>query len=148
MKHISQSPAETQKIAHNLARELVKKYKGKTVIIALKGELGAGKTTFVQSFANALGVARNIKSPTFVLMKHYHLHDVPGYTTLYHLDCYRLQNPNDLAPLGVEDILKQSGNIVLIEWAERIAKILPKDCLVIEMEHLTEQERNISIHDH
>ncbi len=130
----------------SLAEQFTTKHAGAPLVIALEGDLGAGKTTFTQAFAKALGVAKQLKSPTFVLMKHYALHDVPGYSTLYHLDCYRLQNPKDLEPLGVEHILKQPGNIVLIEWAERVKDVLPPEHIRIQIEHSTEQERNIHIH--
>ncbi len=147
MNHVTHSPEETQELAASLAEQFVKKYAGAPLVIALEGDLGAGKTTFTQSFAKALGVAKHLKSPTFVLMKHYALHDVPGYSTLYHLDCYRLQDPKDLEPLGVEHILKQPGNIILIEWAERVKEIMPAQHIQIQIEHSTEQERNITIND-
>ena len=145
MKHVSHDVLETQKIARVLAEQLVKKCAGKPIVIALEGELGAGKTIFVQAFAEALGVPHRLKSPTFVLMKHYQLHNVAGYEDLYHLDCYRLQDAKDLIDLSIEDILNKGGNIVLIEWAERVAKILPIERITIFINHIDETTREISI---
>ncbi len=146
MKHVSHSPEETHQIAQDLARNILHKHQGKTVVIALEGELGAGKTTFVQAFAKALGVKHHLKSPTFVLMKHYLLEDAEGYENLYHFDCYRLQDSSELKVLSIEDILNSSGNIVLIEWAERVADILPENHLTVHIDHIAEHTRNISIH--
>jgi len=145
MNYTSHSPEDTQKFAKEQALELTREGNGQPIVIALEGELGAGKTTFAQAFAEALGVQKHLKSPTFVLMKHYGIHNVPNYHTLYHLDCYRLRDSKDLEPLGVENILNNPENIVLIEWAERVADILPKNHWVIHMDHVSEQTRNISI---
>ena len=148
MMYVSQSPEDTQRLAKEQAVLLSKQGEGKPLIIALEGELGAGKTTFTQAFAEALGAAEHLKSPTFVLMKHYSISAVAGYHTLYHLDCYRLNGSADLGPLGVKEILQQEGAIVLIEWAERVADILPRNHWVIHIDHIAEHERNISITHH
>ena len=145
MKHVSHSPEQTQEIARVLAEQLVKKCAGEPIVIALEGELGAGKTVFAQAFAEALGVPHRLKSPTFVLMKHYQLSDIVGYEDLYHLDCYRLQDFKDLVALGIEDIFNKKGNIVLIEWAERVAEILPLEKITIFINHIDETTREISI---
>ena len=145
MTYLSHSPEDTQNFAITQALRLVKESAGKPIVIALEGELGAGKTTFTQAFATVLSVHENIKSPTFVLMKHYKLTNVINYHTLYHLDCYRLNNSADLLPLGTGDIIQRAGNIVLIEWAERVADILPKSHWVIHIDHVSEQERNITM---
>ncbi len=145
MNYHSHSPEETQKFAKEQALELTRESNGQPLVIALEGELGAGKTIFTQAFAEALGVQKHLKSPTFVLMKHYHIVNVPNYHTLYHLDCYRLNNSVDLIPLGGGDIIHRRGTIILIEWAERVADILPKNHWVVHIDHISEQERNISI---
>ncbi len=145
MTYLSHSLEDTQKFAREQALLLSKQIAGQPLVIALEGELGAGKTTFTQAFAEALGITEKLKSPTFVLMKHYHLASVPGYDTLYHLDCYRLRDYKDLEPLGVEDILKNPKNIILIEWAERVADILPRNYWLVHIDHIVEQERNITI---
>ena len=145
MLYVSHDTGETRRLAGEQARELIKLYGGRPLVIALEGELGAGKTTFVQAFTEVLGVKDKVKSPTFVLMKDYELTGVPGYRHLYHLDCYRLNEAKDLEPLGVKEILNTSGNIILIEWAERVKEILPAKRLVIHIDHITEHTRNITI---
>ena len=89
------------------------------LIFALTGELGSGKTTFVQGFLRGLGVRKKITSPTFVITKSYKL-KAKSYQTVYHIDCYRIKRPSELLKLGIKEILNDSRNIVLIEWAEKI----------------------------
>lgn len=148
MTYLAHSPEETQSFAKEQAHRLVKEGAGAPLVIALEGELGAGKTTFTQAFAEALGVKDRLKSPTFVLMKHYKIKPTTNdqqLTTLYHLDCYRLRDSKDLEPLGMKDIFNNLQNIVLIEWAERVADILPKNHWLVHIDHISEQERNITI---
>jgi len=148
MMYVSYGPKETQKFAKEQALKLTSEGQGQPIVVALEGELGAGKTTFIQAFAEALGIEEHLKSPTFVLMKHYSVRKISGYQTLYHLDCYRLNDASDLAPLDVKNIIGQAGVIILIEWAERVADILPRNHWVIHIDHIAEQERNISITKH
>ncbi len=145
MMYVSHSPEDTQRFAREQAMLFTREGEGHPIVIALEGELGAGKTTFTQAFAEALGVHEHVKSPTFVLMKHYHIVGVPKYHTLYHLDCYRLNSSADLLPLGTGDIIHLPGTIILIEWAERVADILPRNHWVVHIDHIAEQERNITV---
>ncbi len=98
-------------------------------LIALSGELGAGKTTFVQAIARALGVADIVTSPTFVLEKIYTLPQSeflsPRFERLIHIDAYRLEEGAELAPLGFDELMKDSSNLVLLEWPERVTGVLP-----------------------
>ena len=113
-------------------------------VVALSGELGAGKTTFIQGFLRALGVKRRITSPTFLIFKSYTLNAKP-YTLVYHIDCYRIQKPAELLKLGLKKILADPRNIVLIEWAEKIKSLLPKGTIKIEFKHgRKENERLIN----
>jgi tRNA threonylcarbamoyladenosine biosynthesis protein TsaE len=97
--------------------------------IALSGTLGAGKTRFVQAFAAALGVPRaEVVSPTFVLCQQY-----AGERTIYHLDAYRIQDEDEFAELGPDEMFAENA-LVLIEWAERVASCLPAERLDIEIE--------------
>ncbi|OGM99188.1 MAG: tRNA (adenosine(37)-N6)-threonylcarbamoyltransferase complex ATPase subunit type 1 TsaE [Candidatus Yanofskybacteria bacterium RIFCSPLOWO2_01_FULL_41_34] len=137
----SHSPKETQKIAADLAHKIIKTKKG--AVVALEGELGAGKTTFIQGFAKALGIKSKIKSPTFVLMKKY---KVPGGTSnLYHLDCYRIGDHKDLKILELKEIFSESHDIILIEWAERAKEILPKKHVTIHIDHIDKKTRKLLI---
>lgn len=141
----SHSPEETQKIASDLAQKIIKTKKG--AVIAMEGELGAGKTTFIQGFMASLGVNEKVKSPTFVLMKKYKLEtgNQKQKTNLYHMDCYRIANYKDLRIPEFEEILNEEGNIVFIEWSERIKEILPKDIITVHIDHVSANERKITI---
>ena len=109
----SSSPGQTKKIGKELARKILKDPLGqKAKVLALAGDLGAGKTTFLQGFAKGLGVKGKINSPTFVIMKR--------FGTFYHLDCCRIQRPEEILDLGWEEIISDPKNIVAVEWPERI----------------------------
>lgn len=144
MKLISKSAEETQKIAFDLAQKIIKTKKG--AVIALEGELGAGKTVFVKGFAKALGIKSKIKSPTFVLMKKYEIEtrDKKKETKfLYHLDCYRVRDEKDLKISELKEIFEESHDMILIEWAERIKKILPQPHIKIHIDHIDKNIRKI-----
>ena len=100
-------------------------------VIALEGDLGAGKTTLAQAIARGVGIREDVTSPTFSLLKSY---EVDG-TIVYHLDLYRLNGPEDLTNIGWDDILN-SGEIVIIEWPERAGLRLLPDALRIRLEHI------------
>ena len=155
MIYHSKSEKETQKIASNLALKLIKSKI--PVVITLEGELGAGKTTFVKGFAKALGIKAKIKSPTFVLMKYYPImhyalrikktirNPQSVIRKLYHLDCYRVRDHKDLATLDLKSLFKSPDNIILIEWPERVSKILPKKLIKVHIDHISKSERKINI---
>jgi tRNA threonylcarbamoyladenosine biosynthesis protein TsaE len=142
MIYETNGPEETRKLAQKFASEILNLKTKTAKVVALEGELGAGKTVFVQGLAEALGVEAKIKSPTFVLMKSYEA--VNGYR-LYHLDCYRLRDEQDLIPLEIEEILSNPTNIVLIEWADRVSKILPEKHIKIHIDHINENTRKVEI---
>lgn len=131
--------AETKKLARILVQEIKKKplkTKG-ALIIGLEGELGSGKTTFIQFFAKELGIRNKITSPTFVLMKR--------YKNFYHIDCYRIKNYKDILALDFKEIISDTQNIILIEWAEKIKKILPKKTIWLKLKIVSNKERRIII---
>ena len=139
MEIVSKSPKETQKIAALLAREAAALKGRRAVVLALTGNLGAGKTTFVQGFAASLGIKETLASPTFVIMKAYALRhatrDKRHARTLVHIDAYRLKSGKDLASLGIRSILRDPHAIVVIEWAERITHSLPRDAVWLHFTH-------------
>jgi tRNA threonylcarbamoyladenosine biosynthesis protein TsaE len=109
-------------------------------VIALRGDLGAGKTTFVQGLAAGLGVSGRVSSPTFVLVNEY---AGSAGAHLIHIDTYRLGDTDaaasrEAASFGLEEILNDDAMIVAIEWAERVADLLPPDYLQIELEHVSD----------
>lgn len=102
--------------------------KDKAVVLALQGDLGAGKTTFVQTLAKQLGITETVTSPTFVIMKKYKTAD-PRFSSLVHIDAYRLEKVDEIKILGFEAELATPGTIICIEWAERVAVLLPNDTI-------------------
>ena len=144
MEIITKSAKETQKVGRFLAEEISDKRehasgvkdKNKAVVIGLEGDLGGGKTTFIQGFAKGLGIKNKITSPTFVIMK--------KYDSLYHIDCYRIKD-KDLLELDFNEIINNKHNFVVIEWAEKVKKILPKNILWLKFEYLDKNKRKIVI---
>lgn len=112
-------------------------------IVALSGDLGAGKTTFVQKLAHALGIVENITSPTFVIEKRYKLSN-QRFDTFVHIDAYRLEDASDLEKLNWDETVSNPNNLIIIEWADKIKELLPSDAIYISLEFLDEHTRNIS----
>ncbi|KKW24785.1 MAG: hypothetical protein UY70_C0024G0005 [Candidatus Kaiserbacteria bacterium GW2011_GWB1_52_6] len=110
----------------------------KATIMTLSGELGAGKTTFVQGIARALGVEERVTSPTFVLEKIYQLPMIDlrnqSFLRLVHIDAYRLKGVEELAALGWDELIQDPGNLVLVEWPENIESAIPKDATRLHFE--------------
>lgn len=111
-------------------------------IIALSGELGAGKTTFAQAVAKALGVKETVNSPTFVIEKVYAL-DSERWGHLVHIDAYRLKNANELRTLGWDEMAGDPSNLILVEWPEHVEGAIPKDAHRISIEIGEGEERTI-----
>ena len=103
------------------------------LVVKLEGELGSGKTTFVQGVAKGLRIKEKILSPTFVIIKVYKL-QTKNYKLLYHIDCYRIKDEHDLLALGWDKIVSDPRNLVFIEWLERVRKILPQNTISISFE--------------
>lgn len=110
------------------------------LVIALRGDLGAGKTTFTQVLGRALGVTQIITSPTFIVMKSYDI-DHEQFDTLVHLDAYRIEDESELGPLKLAESLHKPRTIVCIEWPERIPKIIPKEACWIDIKIVKADER-------
>ncbi len=155
MEFVAKNLKDTQKLSKKLVKEI--SAKGGPSVIALYGDLGAGKTTFVQFFAKALGIKEKILSPTFVIMKTFEIYDAnprmyandtnkhTNKKFLVHIDTYRLKSAKDLLALGLRDILKDKKNIILIEWPEKIEKYLPKNAKKIYFETVGVTQRKITI---
>ncbi len=140
---IAKSAEETKKIAANLADEVKKRPLLKhAFIIALRGNLGSGKTTFIQGLAVGLGIRESVLSPTFLILKQFSI-TLKNYKNFYHIDAYRLDNPKELWELGFKDLLNEPENLIVIEWADKIKKILPKNILWIKFINLGKKKRKI-----
>ncbi len=144
--------SDTQEKAKKLAENLSSVGKTGATVVALYGDLGAGKTTFMQFFGEALGVKEKILSPTFVIEKIYKLNPAKledrsgtNFDHLIHIDAYRLEDPNELVTLGWEEVIKNPKNIICIEWADKVETLLPKDKVSIHLNHHDEDSRLIEI---
>ena len=138
---ISHSADETKKIARELAQGL---HTGQ--IVCLLGDLGSGKTTFAQGFAQYFGIKRII-SPTFILHRSYQLKNKGKLKFLHHIDLYRLQNSKEVIALGLSDFIERGDCVTIIEWPEKIISKLPERRIEVYFEYLTDQERKIIIKD-
>jgi tRNA threonylcarbamoyladenosine biosynthesis protein TsaE len=132
---ITHSAEETIVFGRSLASEL-----SPPLIVLLRGDLGAGKTTLVKGIAEGFGAARaeDVTSPTFTLVHEYRGPDV----TLYHIDLYRIDTQRDLETLGIDDLLAPNS-ILLIEWGEKFAHLRPDQNVEITLERVGETERRI-----
>jgi len=111
-------------------------------VLGLSGDLGAGKTTFVQTLAKKLGVQETVTSPTFVIMKSY---SVKGrFKKLVHIDAYRVENIDEMRVLGFAELLEQKDTIICIEWAEKIKELLPKETVQLKFQ-LVGENRTLTI---
>lgn len=137
--------AATEKFARGLAEKISGKKPGKkAVIVALAGELGAGKTAFAKGFASGLGVNGRIFSPTFILMRKAGVKN-KKFRDFFHIDAYRATDKNFLK-LGIREIAEDPRNIILIEWADKLKRILPKSAIWIKFEHgKGENERIVTV---
>jgi len=134
-----------------LAAEVLKKLKTKNTatVVALSGDLGAGKTTFVQALGKELGVTETMQSPTYVLMKKYEIKKALPFKTLVHIDAYRLNNAEEFAALKPEQFLSDPKALVVVEWPERVGAALPKADLTLNFSSLAaeDEERYIGVQE-
>jgi len=114
-------------------------------IIGLVGDLGAGKTIFTKGLASGLGIKKNITSPTFVLMRIYEVRSEKlEVRNFVHIDAYRIKSVKDLESIGAEEYFNRPDTIIIIEWADRIKKILPKKAKFIKIQHIEGNKRLIN----
>ena len=126
---ITKSPEETKEFAKVLAGEWIQvnKTKNSNWLVCLYGDLGGGKTTFVQGLADELGIKEMVNSPTFLIMKKYNSSKKTNKKyNLYHFDCYRISDYKEILNLGWEEVIGGENNIIVVEWPEEIEEILPK----------------------
>jgi tRNA threonylcarbamoyladenosine biosynthesis protein TsaE len=133
------TPKETARIAAALAKRM----KGGE-IVALIGNLGAGKTTFAQAFAKALGVKERVQSPTFIFMHEHRLKRKGGPAYFVHADAYR-GGIAELRSIGLEEYFGRPDAIVLVEWADRVKGMLPKKRIVVRLRHRGGDRRDVTL---
>ena len=134
MQYITNSPAETEKLAAALAKKLMP-----GTVIAYRGDLGAGKTAFTRGLAKGLGCYDMVTSPTYTIVNEY----LSGKMPLFHFDMYRLRSAEDLWDIGWEDYLERGG-ICAVEWSENVSDAL-EEPLMITIEKTGEESRKITI---
>ncbi|MBN1547346.1 MAG: tRNA (adenosine(37)-N6)-threonylcarbamoyltransferase complex ATPase subunit type 1 TsaE [Syntrophaceae bacterium] len=130
------SETETRKLGEVIGRNLTS-----GDVVALIGDLGAGKTCLTKGIAKTLGVSNQyeITSPTFTIINEY-----PARHTLWHVDAYRLDSSQDILDAGFEDFFG-SGGVVVIEWAEKIINILPEDALIVNITYVDDSTRTVEL---
>ena len=153
MKFISNNSKETRTIAEDLVSKLIPTQTA--MVIGLYGNLGAGKTTFVQALAKTLGVEDRVASPTFVIEKIYPIrtngrgrptsNGASEFTHLIHIDAYRIEKSDELLHLGWNEIISDRKNLVVVEWADRIRDIMPQHIKISLKPLENESSREIEI---
>ena len=133
---VSHGPAETQAAGERLAARL-----RPGAVVACIGELGAGKTCFIQGLARGLGVTSEVTSPTFVLVNLYR-----GRVPVYHLDAYRTASLTELVDIGVEEMFHGDG-VTVVEWADKLRPLLPAGAITVTISGLGDEPRRIAIAD-
>lgn len=142
-KIIIENLSDLEKLAERILvdAKVWQKTRNEALVIALSGNLGAGKTTLVQIMARLLGIKEKVTSPTFTIMKSYPLKGEFSY--LIHMDAYRLENIDELGPLSFPEVLKDKTNLLCIEWAEKIQAALPDNFMRINIELLADDKREV-----
>jgi len=139
-KHVINNLEETRNLALLLSQQL----KGGDVILFF-GDLGAGKTTFIQFLAKFLGVKSQVNSPTFNILKIYKVKNSYSIKTICHVDAYRLNFGKDLLDLGILEVMDDKNNILMIEWAEKVLDIFPKKYIKVKIKVANENKRLFEI---
>lgn len=148
----TKSAKETAKLGEKLGNRVKKKVNGKrqngglesnAITLCLYGELGSGKTIFVQGFAKGLGITSRLLSPTFIIVRRYEVPRIGFW--FYHIDLYRITHINELEALGIREIFQNPHNIVAIEWAEKTGGYLPQNRIDIKFSLLNDGSHSIGI---
>ncbi len=151
MKYTIESIDEVRSLARNVLQKILKHKSNMkhATVIALNGELGAGKTTFAKQFAKELGIKEHVISPTFVIQKSYIIDNngvkSVNFTKLFHIDAYRLNGLRDARILCIEDTMQNPDHIVLIEWPENIKGALPDDIVNLNFKYIDATVREVTI---
>ncbi len=160
MKYLIKSEKDLEKLAEDILVLVTEKKYNHATVLALQGEMGAGKTTFTKSLARILGITESVTSPTFVIQKTFSISNKNlvtenktlaeafsnnSFAQLIHIDSYRLDLSAELAHLGWHDLLNQKENLIVVEWPERIADILPTQYVLLKFTHIDETTREVEV---
>ena len=113
-------------------------------VITLAGDLGAGKTACTKAFATLLGIATEVTSPTFVIMKTYDIREHTTFTRLAHLDAYRIESEDEMRVIKLDELMHDPATLVCIEWPEKIQTLIPHDALSVSFILHTDGSREIT----
>jgi len=148
-QYLTSGPLETKKLGKLFAQRMIEIKSRKALFVGLLGDLGGGKTTFIQGISKGLGIKEKILSPTFVIMKRFKVSkEIAGkssFRNFYHIDCYRIKKPKELLDLGLKKILSNPENIVFVEWAEKMGKNMFGKPILIEFIFEDKKIRKIKI---
>ncbi len=148
-QYSTSGPLETKELGKLFAQRMIEIKSRKALFVGLLGDLGGGKTTFIQGVSKGLGIRKKILSPTFVIIKRFKVSkEIAGkssFRNFYHIDCYRIKKPKELLDLGLEKILSNPGNIVFVEWAEKMGKNMPGKPILINFIFEDKKTRKIKI---
>jgi len=133
MQCMTQSAEEMKAIARGITLPFLSVPRINALVYALHGDLGAGKTTFTQGIAETLGITEPVVSPTFTIMKIYKTQEKSVFSHLVHIDAYRLESAEELARLGWNTLVEDPKNCIVIEWPERVEKLIPDTALHITL---------------
>ncbi len=156
MKYLIETEKDLEKLAEDILILVGQKKYPHATVMALQGDLGVGKTTFTKSLARILGINESITSPTFVIQKTFSINaenfknsaeafSKNIFAQLIHIDSYRLDLSAELAHLGWHDLLNQKENLIVVEWPERIADILPAQHILLKFAHVDETTREVEV---
>jgi tRNA threonylcarbamoyladenosine biosynthesis protein TsaE len=145
IQHVDELESVVDTVLEKLSTQRVA---GKSSVLALSGDLGAGKTTFMQVFAKKLGVTESVISPTYVIMKRYELTTGTPYTTLVHMDVYRIEDIREMEPLHFSEVQNDADAVICIEWAEKIKELLPEHTVYMHIESTGEESRSITLSEY
>lgn len=147
LQYLTISPRQTKKTGEALAKEILRSSpEDKAFLLGLEGDLGGGKTTFLQGFARGLGVKEKIASPTFVIMKKFRI-PLSALDNFYHFDCYRIKKLKEILDLDFKKIISRPQNVVVVEWSDRIRKILPEKSLILKFQFIDKNKRKITLNE-
>jgi tRNA threonylcarbamoyladenosine biosynthesis protein TsaE len=153
MRYQSESTEQTAGLAESFIKSLIagmdsdQHSSGSAKVVGLYGDLGSGKTTFVQSLGNFFALKDRLVSPTFVIEKIYKLEN-QKWTHLIHIDAYRLEKSDGLVKLGWKDLITDEKNLIFIEWPEKVADIMPEDHIRINFTFIDEHNRAIEFENY
>lgn len=140
--HVIREEVEMATVAEAVLEVLPQKKEAQ--VIALRGDLGAGKTAFTQALARVLGITEHVTSPTFVIMKSYPVSAHEWIHELIHIDAYRVEDTDEMRVLKLTELYEKEGAVICIEWPEKIRELVPATALMIDITLNADSTRTIT----